>query len=225
MNFGSVTGCCAAYNIYNLGYAHGHKRASTQEEFEYRFIGKPLTRLNFAITNSSQNVERKYLETMGFETSKEADGGIQMHIIAGSKLRSYIDKRRPELVEWKRKQEEKETAAKKSLFANPAVGEDLNTILQRIRNLPPVLLHPRGRNDAAGIEVFVGEVRRTAVVNILNGLTDFRHYNFQIRNELARRLNQAYDCRNITIYASDDVESVRRRVYRHVRNRRLTGRD
>lgn len=120
MRFNSVTGCCAAYNIANLGYAHGHTRAKTQEEFELRFLDKPLARMNFAITNDIQDVERGYLSKMGF---KEIDSGsLRMHVISSTELRKYMAEREPHLREYEAEQKKQRIEVKKSVFNRNPVG-------------------------------------------------------------------------------------------------------
>lgn len=226
MQFGSVTGCCAAYNIYNVGGAHGHTRAKSQEEFEYRFISRGFQRLNFVITNEYQNHERGFLEKMGFQKQELPGTTLQMHSISGNNLRAYIDKRRSDLIAWKKKKDEEKLkeVEKKSKFNNVLGAAPIPAgevaLLNTVRALlPPLPIGPTtlGRN---GITAYTGIVRVNDVERVLVGFTHFRNYSLDIRRILAARLNIAFSCTNISVYRYDNIATIRRRVYDNCYSRR-----
>ncbi|HRP36178.1 MAG TPA: hypothetical protein PLS50_00025 [Candidatus Dojkabacteria bacterium] len=226
MQFGAVTGCCAAYNIYNVGGAHGHTRAKSQEEFEYRFIGKGFQRLNFVITNEYQNHERGFLEKMGFQKQELPGTTLQMHSISGNNLRAYMDKRRLDLIAWKKKKDEEKLkeVEKKSKFNNvlgaapiPAGDAALLNMVRALLPLLPIGPTTLGRN---GITAYTGIVRVNDVERVLAGFTNFRNYSLDIRRILAGRLNTVFSCTNIQIYRYDTLNTIRRRVYDNCYSRR-----
>ena len=178
MRFHSVTGCCAAYNIANLGFAHGHTRARTQEEFELRFRNKPLARMNFAITNEAQDVERGYLSKMGF---KEIDSGsLRMHVISSLDLRKYMTEREPHLAEYLRNKNKQKEEVKKSVFNRAAAaGIFMGPVTrQQIENLRP---RNYTGNDAQRLEWRQAIQRFYGVAPLITRWTDNTVYAIRTR--------------------------------------------
>jgi hypothetical protein len=147
MRFHSVAGCCAAYNIANLGGVHGHTRARSQEEFELRFLNKPLARMNFAITNNYQDVEREYLSKMGFKATQIAD--LQMHTISSTDLRRYLNERTPHLREYEAKKKKEKAEVTKSKFGQAPIAGTIfmgAVTSRQIQNLRPAVYDPMNQD-------------------------------------------------------------------------------
>lgn len=85
---GAFTGCCEARIFYNVGRAHSHPRAENYEQFLDWISNKSRSSVNICITNWQQNVEREYLEKMGWKTEKV--GSLYVHTISGTALFSVI---------------------------------------------------------------------------------------------------------------------------------------
>ncbi len=101
-----IPGCCAAKIIFDLGSCHGKPRARSQYEFDEWVSQKKLgwaINIILAITNDEQSVERKYLETIGFD-SKNIDG-LELHSISRRKFDNYIDQHREKPKQYLRKRE------------------------------------------------------------------------------------------------------------------------
>lgn len=102
MKTSSVSGCCEATILYNLGGAHGFPTAKTQEEFD-RLIQKnrmhDFNRVIIAITNDAQRKVQEFLKTQGWATQKQ--GTLYVHSIRRADLRKYFDsliaKKEPEI--------------------------------------------------------------------------------------------------------------------------------
>lgn len=116
-NASDISGCCNAFNYYNLGGAHGFKTAETQDEFD-KEIGRLKRRpVNIAITNAYQEKTRKFLEAQGWDTRPV--GHLWVSTITGSTLEMYFYKKRQE----KRKKEQEALAQ-----LPPAIVAEVNDI-------------------------------------------------------------------------------------------------
>lgn len=208
MIFGTVAGCCAAINIHNVGNAHSHKRASCQEEWDLRFKGARKLALNMCITNVYQDVERKYLDAMGFDTRKV--GSLYMSTISYVDLHNYLQKRAPDLKKYeeelqaKKKEAEAERKAKFSLPTTSSIG-DPATGLPLPANLTPDRTGRMYRNG-----IYMGIVWESTVRGLAQGLNlhDFRH-----KSILRDRIFAFYGVRGIVIYNHDRCSDIRRRIY------------
>lgn len=117
VSLGTVTGCCVATNIYNLGGAHGHVRAINQEEFDLKFRGKGWNNAVVAFTSMYQKPEREFLKVQGWR-EEQVNNNISVHTIRGDVLRKYMFEREPVLKEYLAK---KNPPATKSVFTNTTV--------------------------------------------------------------------------------------------------------
>ena len=69
--------------IYNLGYAHGHPRASNTKEFAGWIKERVGTTFNIiCFTNSQQSTERGFLKELGFETIHHEESTMNAHYIS-----------------------------------------------------------------------------------------------------------------------------------------------
>jgi hypothetical protein len=123
---GAVTGCCNARNFYNLGGAHGHYTAASQEAFDQEVMKRPREPVNIAITNPGQAKTREYLEKQGWKT--EQVGPLWVSTVSGETLTFYFQKARAEIAAKKKLEEADKlkayearrlemNAGKKNLFA------------------------------------------------------------------------------------------------------------
>ena len=102
METSSVSGCCEATILYNLGGAHGFPTAKNQEEFD-KLIQKnrmhEFNRVIIAITNDAQRKVQEYLKNQGWAVQKQ--GTLYVHSIRKADLRKYFDslvaKKEPEI--------------------------------------------------------------------------------------------------------------------------------
>lgn len=125
-----IEGCCVSSNFYDLGGAHAKYRSKNLEEFALKMVSLGYTNFNIAITNQGQDVERKYLEELGFKKvwaskiRKDYDGErITLHAadntVLDEKLAPYrtLLKQREE----ERKKKELEELQKKMASAGEAL--------------------------------------------------------------------------------------------------------
>ena len=91
MLLSGTSGCCAAYNLHNLGGAHGHTRhhnlLSFVTEVKKR-IGGAYAEVYYAFSNNAQEKERAYLTAIGFETKRL--GSLHISTITGTNLRKFF---------------------------------------------------------------------------------------------------------------------------------------
>ena len=109
MRRSGFNGCCAGGYFYDLGGAHSKARSKTLEEFAERIISIGYNRINTAITNDKQDVERGYLKALGFkvvfETTKYSDEKLSVHAVDSETLEKSLAPFRESLI--KKKEEEK----------------------------------------------------------------------------------------------------------------------
>jgi hypothetical protein len=111
---GIIDGCCVAANWFDLGGAHGKYRSETLEEFALKFLSLGVGTVNYAWTNPIQQIEREYLEAIGFKevhVSKHAVGNddyIHLHAADADDLTKGLEPFREIL---KQRQEEKRLKA------------------------------------------------------------------------------------------------------------------
>lgn len=112
VNRGSVSGCCASSNFYNLGAAHGHVLADSQEKFDQAIIAHGYSSINIAIINASQYQTklRQYLETQGWKI--ESVGGLYLCSISYNNLYKYLH---PISIRLKEEERKKKLEHKKKL--------------------------------------------------------------------------------------------------------------
>ena len=110
----ATAGCCAAYNLYNLGNAHGHIRhpnlLSFVTEVKNR-IGGTRAEVYYAFSNGGQSKEREYLTEIGFETKRL--GSIHISTITGTNLRKFFAES-PVFEEERKKEVERKAAQAKA---------------------------------------------------------------------------------------------------------------
>jgi vacuolar-type H+-ATPase subunit F/Vma7 len=101
METSSVSGCCEATILYNLGGAHGFPTAKDQETFDKSILYQisDFNRVIIAITNDAQRKVQEYLKNQGWATQKQ--GTLYVHSIRKADLRKYFDsliaKKEPEI--------------------------------------------------------------------------------------------------------------------------------
>lgn len=110
----ATAGCCVAYNLYNLGNAHGHIRhpnlLSFVTEVKNR-IGGAHAEVYYAFSNGNQSKEREYLTEIGFETKRL--GSIHISTITGTNLRKFFAES-PVFEEERKKEVERKAAQAKA---------------------------------------------------------------------------------------------------------------
>lgn len=110
----ATAGCCAAYNLYNLGGAHGHIRhpnlLSFVTEVKNRISGARAV-VYYAFSNGGQSKEREYLTEIGFETKRL--GSIHISTITGTNLRKFFAES-PVFEEERKKEVERKAAQAKA---------------------------------------------------------------------------------------------------------------
>lgn len=87
----STAGCCVAYNLHNLGNAHGHIRHPNLLSFVTevkRRTGGAHAEVYYAFSNGAQGKEREYLTAIGFETKRL--GSIHISTITDPNLRKFF---------------------------------------------------------------------------------------------------------------------------------------
>lgn len=101
METSSVSGCCEATILYNLGGAHGFRTAKDQETFDKSILYQisDFNRVIIAITNDAQRKVQEFLKTQGWAVQKQ--GTLYVHSIRKADLRKYFDslvaKKEPEI--------------------------------------------------------------------------------------------------------------------------------
>lgn len=125
-----IEGCCVSSNFYDLGGAHAKYRSKNLEEFALKMVSLGYTNFNIAITNQGQDVERKYLEELGFKKvwaskiRKDYDGErITLHAADNTVLDEKLTPYRTLLKqrEDERKKKELEELQKKMASAGEAL--------------------------------------------------------------------------------------------------------
>lgn len=110
----STVGCCAAYNLHNLGGAHGYTRhpnlLSFVSEVRNR-TGGAHAEVYYAFSNGAQGKEREYLTEIGFETKRL--GSIHISTITGPNLRKFFAES-PVFEEERKKEVERKAAQAKA---------------------------------------------------------------------------------------------------------------
>ena len=114
MMLSGTNGCCVAYNLHNLGNAHGHIRhpnlLSFVTELKNR-IGRAHAEVYYAFSNNAQEKEREYLTAIGFET-KRLDS-IHISTITSPNLRKFFAES-PVFEEERKKEIERKAAQAKA---------------------------------------------------------------------------------------------------------------
>lgn len=128
MTTNSFTGCCAGRIFYQLGGSHSHPRAKTQEEFDSWLIKLSPTRVNVAITDPLQDVERQYLKTAGWSESKVTDR-LYLHWISDTDYNKYTKTAKERIEREKLKNDFKGLA--------PNERPKFSNVVQRANPVPP----------------------------------------------------------------------------------------
>lgn len=147
MKRSDVAGCCVGSYFYDLGNAHNHPRARSVDDFAFKLIERGNKSLNTAMTNSSQAVERGYLEACGFR-DVGTQGSMHIHVATANELEVALkpyrvkyqaamqaqqDEEQKKYEELRRKQEEdmkkKLEAVKSTKKGIAATAAEIRTIL------------------------------------------------------------------------------------------------
>lgn len=91
----NVPGCCIGTNLYNLGGAHGHALAKTQEEFDRKiFALKSRGNVLTALINNNQfdSKLKSYLEKQGWNIHRIGNSRMYVCSISNAHLRNYLEK-------------------------------------------------------------------------------------------------------------------------------------
>lgn len=110
----STAGCCAAFNLHNLGGAHGHPRHPNLLSFVTKVrerTGGANAEVYYAFSNGAQGKEREYLTAIGFETKRL--GSIHISTITGPNLRKFFAES-PVFEEERKKEVERKAAQAKA---------------------------------------------------------------------------------------------------------------
>ena len=110
----SIHGCCVSCNFYNLGEAHEQDRYNSVQDFANAILDQGWSSVNTAITNDEQDVERGYLEEIGFKEVLHYDN-IWLHVASLADLNFGLKKYREErqrILEEKRKADREKAAAR-----------------------------------------------------------------------------------------------------------------
>lgn len=111
----STAGCCAAFNLHNLGGAHGHTRHPNLLSFATKVrerTGGAYAEVYYAFSNGAQSKEREYLTEIGFETKRL--GSIHISTITGPNLRKFFAES-PIFEEERKKEVERKAAQAKAM--------------------------------------------------------------------------------------------------------------
>jgi len=117
---GSIAGCCASANFYNVGYAHGYPRYKSVEDFAYAIIDHGYSRINVVLLNDEQDKEAEYLEAIGFKKTptthdeKYGDEPLSCYAASDHDLNVGLAPYREKRAEQVRKQMEARKAAAKA---------------------------------------------------------------------------------------------------------------
>lgn len=129
MRLVNFAGCCRTYILADLGGVHGHVRARNQDEFdrrvEERLRGWATYYSIVAITNTSQQPERRYLEAQGWTPVEgfKSSNSLVMHSITVGAFRTYMNKK------------VKETRARKFGAKPKPVRVDTGVFLSDVRRI------------------------------------------------------------------------------------------
>lgn len=146
---GALGGCCHGSNFYNIGYAHGHPRAKSVDDFADKFISLGYAGINIAVTNSVQGTERKFLEAIGFKEGHRTPGGLYCHVASRadldkglksyreSRMKRMEEERARKLVEQRAKEEEERQRRAAVLAANGGKLQETAKVSQIRKLLVP----------------------------------------------------------------------------------------
>lgn len=118
MLISGTTGYYTAFNIYNLGNAHGHWPHPNLLSFANAMksiINSHPTNKYYAWSNRGQETERGYLASMGFDTRRV--GSLYLSSIAGADLSKFFANDKVFGEERKKEKERKEAAVRQQAEA------------------------------------------------------------------------------------------------------------
>lgn len=176
MRAGETTGCCAASNFYNVGGAHGHKTADSQEQFELWMVGLKENSINYSLTNEDQDQTREYMKVAGWDVYGPYDG-LYISVISGEniqKIKQNVTRRerlfkediRKKAEEDQRQRKERESRLKFSHTLNPNIyqGQVTEEEILRLCGTEPYMII-RGDNRRTNIRLAIQEKYKITLPN------------------------------------------------------------
>ncbi len=87
----AIAGCCVGTFFYDVGGAHNKYRSKNLEEFALRMVDLGCNQINICATNAHQDVERQYLEALGFkEVMYKKATGMHVHAADNTELEKAL---------------------------------------------------------------------------------------------------------------------------------------